>query len=151
MIKKVILFLIINFSALALGSMFTSEGVISSWYQNLPKAPWTPPGWLFGVAWTIIMICFSVYMAILLNKKSTPKIIALFCIQWVLNVSWNPIFFYFQQVLLGVIIILLLTVVVHIFLFYYRKVLGWNTIFILPYAIWLWIATSLNMYIYLNI
>lgn len=151
MIKKIILFLILNFSALALGSMFTSEGVISPWYLNLPKAPWTPPGWVFGVAWTIIMICFSIYMAFLWNKTNTTKLIVLFSIQWVLNVSWNPIFFYFQQVLLGVIVIFLLTLVVHIFLLYYRKMLGWNTLFIIPYAIWLWVATSLNLYIYLNL
>lgn len=63
MTYRLILFLILNFGALALGGLFTNNGVNSEWYTNLNKAPWTPPGWVFGFAWTTIMICFSIYMA----------------------------------------------------------------------------------------
>ena len=65
MILRILLFLIINFGGLFIGGLFTGEGVPSDWYQNLNKAPWNPPGWVFGAAWTTVMICFSVYMAIL--------------------------------------------------------------------------------------
>lgn len=63
MTTKLIIFLILNFTALGLGGLFTSSAVTGDWYQALNKAPWTPPGWVFGVAWTSIMICFSIYMA----------------------------------------------------------------------------------------
>ena len=99
MIKRILVFLLINFAALAIGSLFTNTGVSSDWYQNLNQAPWTPPGWVFGAAWTFIMVCFAIYMAFLWDKftnKST--LIALFSLQWILNVSWNPIFFKFQFV-----------------------------------------------------
>lgn len=43
MIKRIILFLVLNFAALAIGGLFTGDGVPSEWYQNLNKAPWTPP------------------------------------------------------------------------------------------------------------
>ena len=52
-LKFTILFLIINFGGLAIGNWFMNNGPISEWYLNLNKAPWTPPGWVFGVAWTI--------------------------------------------------------------------------------------------------
>ena len=65
---RLALFLIVNFGALGIGSLFTSEGSGSEWYQNLEKAPWNPPGWMFGAAWTTIMICFSIYMAFLWTK-----------------------------------------------------------------------------------
>ena len=149
MTKKIILFLILNFGALYLGSLFTTEGVSSNWYQELLKAPWTPPGWVFGAAWSLIMICFSIYLAYLYSLLESWKIITiLFVVQWVLNVSWNPTFFYFREIVLGLVIITLLLILVHIFLFKYYKTLSWKSIFILPYAIWLWIATSLNVYIY---
>ncbi|MDO6425299.1 TspO/MBR family protein, partial [Saccharophagus degradans] len=78
--------------------------------------PWTPPGWMFGVAWTTIMICFAIYMALLIPKTDNrKKIIGLFVIQWVLNTSWNPIFFYLQQTVLGLFVILSLTSIVSIF------------------------------------
>ena len=55
-------FLVVNFGGLAVGSWFTGPGVASDWYQGLDKAPWTPPGWGFGAAWTTVMIGFSWFM-----------------------------------------------------------------------------------------
>jgi benzodiazapine receptor len=148
MIKKILLFLVLNFSALAIGGLFTKKGVPSDWYQNLNKAPWTPPDWMFGAAWTLIMICFAVYMAYLLSTKmNRKKIILLFAIQWVLNVAWNPLFFHYQAALAGLIAISLLTILVAYFLFNYKKELKTKSLFIAPYLIWLLIATSLNFYI----
>lgn len=151
MIKRIVIFLVLNFVALGIGGMFTGAGVSSDWYQEMSKAPWTPPGWVFGAAWTTIMICFAVYMAQLLSLHIEKKpILMLFGLQWVLNTAWNPIFFYGQQVLLGLICIVLLSLVVAYFFFKYQKMLKWKTVFIAPYLIWLCIATSLNAYILFN-
>jgi tryptophan-rich sensory protein len=151
MILRTLLFLIINFAALGIGSLFTNSGVSSDWYQTLNKAPWTPPGWVFGAAWTTIMICFSIYMAsayeVVWNKK---VLITLFSVQWVLNVLWNPVFFYYHHVIGGLIIITALTLIVGIFLFRYGAVMKLKSLLILPYFFWLLIATSLNAYIFLR-
>ncbi len=148
MLLRVVVFLILNFTALGIGSIFTGKGVPSDWYQNLAKAPWTPPGWMFGAAWTTIMICFAIYMAYLWPQVNNKKfLIALFAVQWILNVSWNPVFFQMQQTLVGLLIILALTVVVGYFLMSYHGILKYKTLLIAPYFIWLLIATSLNAYI----
>lgn len=148
MIIRTIIFLVINFAALGIGGMFTGSGVPSEWYQNLNKAPWTPPGWVFGAAWTLIMVCFSVYMAYgwkHVNNRSLFLI--LFIFQWILNVLWNPVFFKFHAVLLGLIVITALTLLVAYFLFgNLRQIKVWSLL-VLPYFIWLLIATSLNAYI----
>ena len=150
MIKRVFLFLVLNFSALAIGGSFTGKGVPSDWYQNLDKAPWTPPGWVFGFAWTLIMICFAIYMAYLLvDASNRKKIILLYLFQWILNVAWNPVFFYFQEILVGFITISFLTVLITYFLFHFKNDLKIKSVFIAPYFIWLIIATSLNGYILL--
>jgi benzodiazapine receptor len=151
MIYRLILFLILNFGALAIGGFFTGKGVPSDWYSGLAKAPWTPPGWVFGFAWTSIMVFFSFYMAYLWPVAASKKIlIVLFLVQWVLNVSWNPAFFYYQNVLGGLIIISGLTLLVGIFLLFYWPQLKFKSILLLPYFVWLVIATSLNGYIYLK-
>lgn len=151
MIKRIVIFLVLNFMALGIGSLSTEAGVSSDWYQNMNQAPWTPPGWVFGAAWTSIMVCFAVYMAHLLSLHVDKKsVLILFAMQWVLNTAWNPIFFYGHQVLYGLVCIVLLTVVVAYFFFKYFNVLKWKTVFIAPYLIWLCIATSLNTYILLN-
>lgn len=148
---RLIVFLVINFAALAIGGLFTGSGVSSDWYQGLNKAPWTPPGWAFGAAWTTIMVCFSIYMAYLWPMiELKQKLIVLYLIQLVLNISWNPAFFYLQNVLLGLIIISFLTILVGYILNEYRSRLELKSILILPYFLWLLIATSLNAYILIN-
>ena len=100
---KIILFLILNFGALAIGSWLMRAAVMGDWYQSLNKAPWTPPGWVFGAAWTTIMICFSVYMSHLTESPVAKNVALLFGIQWVFNTAWNYIFFAQHWVLFGFI------------------------------------------------
>jgi len=148
MFYRIIIFLVLNFGALGIGGFFTGKGVPSEWYNNLDKAPWSPPGWVFGFAWTTIMICFSVYMAYAWNKVSDLKLLGiLFAIQWVLNIAWNPAFFYFHHVSIALVIISLLTVLVGYFLVNYWSDLKLYSLLIMPYFVWLLIATSLNAYI----
>lgn len=148
--KHIIIFLVINFAALSIGTWLMDNGPQTNWYLNLNKAPWTPPGWVFGVAWTTIMICFSIYMAYLFKIHSHLKLKILFSIQFVLNVSWNYVFFNQHLTTIGLINIILLTALVLKLLLDYSKPLKLKSIFILPYLIWLCIATSLNAYIVFN-
>ena len=145
---NIIGFLFLNFWALALGGLFAGSGAGSNWYAELNKAPWTPPWWVFGFAWTTIMLCFSVYMATLYAKtKSVKTVIILYAIQWMLNVAWNPIFFHLHNPIIGLIVIVALTSLVTYFLFRYRSSQKGFSLLLLPYVIWLFIATSLNAYI----
>ncbi len=147
MITRLALFLTLNFGALYIGSYFT-DASSSTWYENLNKAPWTPAGWVFGAAWTTIMICFSIYLAYLWPVvKNKSLLLFLFSIQWMLNVGWNPIFFYYNNILTGMLIITFLTMLVGFFLYHYWSDLKVKAVLILPYFIWLLIATSLNAYI----
>ncbi len=151
MLYKILLFLILNFLGLAIGGKFTGDGVPSEWYQSLNKAPWTPPGWVFGAAWTTIMICFSIYLGVLWKATSNNLLfIVFFLLALTLNVAWNPIFFHYHEVLLGLIVISVLTLVIAFYLFYYWNDVKYYSLLLLPYLIWLLIATSLNAYVYLN-
>ena len=147
-LKLCVVFLFLNFSALAFGSWLMDNGPMKSWYIDLNQAPWTPPGWVFGVAWTTIMICFSVYLAQLFKKSITINLILLYSIQLVLNISWNYIFFNQHAIGYGLACIIALTVIVFIFLISCRKLLQYKSLLIVPYFLWLLIATSLNAYIY---
>lgn len=148
--KAFVVFLIINFGALGIGSWLMNNGPQSEWYTSLYQAPWTPEGWVFGAAWTSIMICFSIYMAFLFLKEPSNKVKILFLVQFILNVSWNYVFFNQHWVGLGLAVIIGLTVVIALFLFLFKNTLQYKTLLILPYFIWLCIAVSLNAYILLN-
>lgn len=149
MIKQILVFLLLNFAALGLGSYFTSDGVISDWYVNLNKAPWTPPGWFFGVAWTTIMILFSVFMAAVWTKETNKNmVIGLYALQWMLNVGWNPVFFGWHYAGLGLLVITCLLILIGYLFFRFKEKINTYAYFILPYLLWMIVATSLNAYAY---
>jgi tryptophan-rich sensory protein len=149
-LKLTILFLIINFGGLAIGSRLMNNGPQTIWYNNLNQAPWTPPGWVFGVAWTLIMIFFSIYLAKLFVEENTLKLKIIFSIQFILNVSWNYIFFNQHLILFGLINIALLTSLLFFYFFNFSNKVDNYKYLLLPYMIWLCIATSLNLYILIH-
>ena len=151
MLFRLVVFLVINFGALAIGGYFTSDNVTSDWYQQMQKAPWTPPGWVFGAAWTTIMICFSFYMAYLWPEcKNKNLLIGLFVVQLILNIGWNMVFFFNHNVSGGLMMISGLTLLIGFMLFYYFQDLKLHGLLIAPYFIWLIIATSLNAFIWVK-
>tara|TARA_B110001469_G_scaffold38289_1_gene38158 strand:+ start:1241 stop:1702 length:462 start_codon:yes stop_codon:yes gene_type:complete len=148
--KAIFLFLLINFGGLAIGSWLMDGGATSLWYTTLNQAPWTPPGIVFGIAWTTIMVLFSIYLGILFQDENTKKNKILYGIQIILNVSWNFLFFNQHLVLLALINILFLTAIVFYFFFKGSKKTTKIKYLLLPYMIWLCIATSLNLYILIH-
>lgn len=147
-----ILFLVLNFGALAIGSLLIGNPATNEWYLAANKAPWTPPGWVFGAAWFSIMLLFSVFLWNMLAKLPSdkkPRFYAVFALQWLLNVAWNPVFFRWHFVFAGLVIIALLWLLVGGFTFWGFRKGGWNGLLMLPYFIWLGIATSLNAFILL--
>ena len=143
------IFLLANFSAWCVGSLLMGNPSTNEWYNSLDKAPWTPPGWVFGAAWTFIMIMFSFFMMFWISFSSKKKyVLGLYIVHWILNVIWNPLFFVEHKVVLAGIIILLLTALIAYFTWTGFTSKKWGIgFFVLPYLIWLLIASSLNWYV----
>ena len=141
-----LLFLAINFLGLYLGGLATGPGVQSEWYQNLNQAPWTPPGFVFGIVWTLIGITWSVIGTHLyFNHKE--ELDAYFG-GWLLNLVWNPFFFIFNKPIVSGIVIILLALSVFYNIDFLRKSGKFNlSLWGYLYFFWLMIATSLNWYI----
>lgn len=142
------LFAVLNFSGLAIGGLFTGPGVASQWYAELPQAPWTPPGWVFGAAWTVVMLGFSVFMGGAWTAASSPtekrRWAIDFALAWLLNVAWNPVFFTTHSLAGGLtILLLLMAVLLRMSRRPRRGLWRWG---VLPYGVWLSIATSLNLF-----
>jgi tryptophan-rich sensory protein len=140
-------FMAVNFLGLWLGGLATGPGVTSEWYTSLNQAPWTPPGWVFGLAWTIIGATFSVFMTNEWSDEENPLPRALFREALLLNIFWNYVFFG-QHTFGAAIMISTLSIIIFIMAHFTRIINGWGRmIWIMPYFIWLMIASSLNWYI----
>ena len=146
--QLIILFLIINFGGLYIGNLLMNNGPMSEWYIDLNQAPWTPPGWVFGVAWTSIMVCFSIYLAYLFDWQNSKFLRLFYAFQVLLNISWNYVFFNQHMTAFGLVVIVSLLIVILYYFFTFRvESLQKMRFLLLPYIIWLCIAISLNLYI----
>jgi tryptophan-rich sensory protein len=144
---KLFLFFILNFGALALGSYLMGEGPMGSWYTHLNKAPWTPPGWVFGAAWTLVMVCLSIFMNKALQFEALrTSILWIYGIQLALNILWNPLFFNLHWTGLALIEIITLVFVVGFMALKAKPYLPQATWLLTPYVAWLCIAITLNAY-----
>ena len=125
-----------------------NDGPRTEWYFTLNRAPWEPPGWVFGFAWTFIMLCFSWYLAVLFDNKVSKYLWLLYGFQVLLNVSWNWFFFNQHLIKIALVIIITLALVIAYYFFAFKKDrLQKARLLLLPYLIWLCLATLLNAYI----
>lgn len=134
------IFLLACGAAGATGGMFPP----SDWYQKLNKPSWTPPNWLFPVAWTTLYICMSAAAARVAMMPGAGVALALWALQIALNTLWTPVFFGLQRIRagMGVLVLLWLSVVgCTIALFQLDTIAG---LLFLPYVVWVSVAAALN-------
>lgn len=142
---RLLAFVVLNFGALAIGGLFTGPGVADPAYQQAHQAPWTPPGWVFGAAWTLVMLAYAWGCAVGLGRVTDKRtFLQLYALQWVLNVLWNPLFFYWGRSGWAWIEISLLFAVVALQFLLFRKEMREAAWGLVPYLVWLLVANSLN-------
>ena len=125
----------------------SNSGYENDWFASLLKPPFMPPGWAFGVAWTILYVLMGLALAIVLAAPATPlrrRALILFFTQLPINFAWSPVFFGAHDIGLGkiMIIVMLVTALAAASLFRrIRPVAGW---LLVPYLLWLCFAFALN-------
>lgn len=151
-IPKLLLSIIIVFIIGALGSVATASE-IPVWYAALAKPAWAPPNWLFGPVWTTLYVLIGIALFLVwrrgLEEEGVKVALTVFAVQLGLNLLWSLVFFGLQSILGGLVIILLLWIVIlaNIILFY--RISTWSGVILIPYLIWVSIASYLNYSIYL--
>ncbi len=130
-----------------LSGKFANSGYENRWFAALDKPGFMPPGWAFGVAWTILYILMALAFAMLLHARGARlrgMAIALFIVQLLLNLLWSPLFFRAHQVgpaLLLILVLLVLVVATTALFWRIRKGAG---LLMLPYIAWLAFASVLT-------
>src|SRR4028119_1610277 len=46
-----------------------NSGYGNGWFDALEKPALMPPGWVFGVAWTLLYICLGLALALILHAR----------------------------------------------------------------------------------
>ena len=138
------LFLLISLGG---GLLIGALNIPGAWYAGLGKPPGTPPGWVFGPAWTFlyILIGFAGWRIATFTPRGVRGLAFRFwALQMVLNFIWSPIVFSLHRLDIGLAVILTLLAVIIGFL-----ATSWRTdriaaILFIPYLIWVSFASYLN-------
>lgn len=127
-----------------LGTLFTQLGM--DWYATLTRPSEWVPAFVFPVVWTLNygVIAFILWKLIIENKLDAKKI-CLFVVNGVLNVLWCLVFFTLKQLLLGNILIVINTYFAYRLLNEIRKENALYGGLLTLYALWLSLATTLNL------
>jgi len=118
----------------------------SSFYEELTKPVFAPPGWLFPIAWTLLYTAMAVSMWFVLREMGQDRFIllGLYIAQLAVNLLWPYLFFVQQALGLSFFWLLLLWMLAAIMLYQFfreSKVAGW---LLVPYQLWLTFAAVLN-------
>lgn len=128
------------------GSIANINITSDSWYDELIKSSLNPPGFVFGIVWPILYLLMAI-----VSFQASEKIWKLFILQLILNAAWSWIFFYFQAPIIALLDIVFLIVINLKILSQLRSLSTLLFSLYLPYLLWLFFATFLNIsIIYLN-
>jgi benzodiazapine receptor len=131
-----------------IGSIFTTPS-IPGWYASLQKPWFTPPGWFIGAVWITLFTFMGIALYLVWQKGIAKNKMALgiFSVQIALNMLWSFLFFGLQSPLLGLVEILALWISIALNIWAFWKVDRRAAYLLLPYIVWVSVATTLNFYI----
>ena len=133
----------------AIGTVFTSPSL----YDDLQKPSFAPPNWLFAPVWITLFTLMGISLYLVLDKdlknKETKKGLIIFGIQLFLNTLWSFLFFGLKSPFYGLINIIVLEFFIAVTIFQFSKISKYAAMLLIPYIIWVTIATFLNYSIWL--
>jgi tryptophan-rich sensory protein len=130
-----------------LSGYLSNSGSSNAWFEALRKPGFMPPGWAFGLAWTLLYILIGISLAMLLHAKGAQKrerAIILFGLMLVINFAWSPVFFGMHKVTLSLSLIAAMIVCTIGLIFALWKIRIVAALLLYPYLGWLMFATALN-------
>lgn len=133
-------FLAACFAAGATGGMFPP----GDWYDGLRKPRWTPPNWLFPVAWTTLYLCMAFAGALVAMQPDNGLAMALWGLQIALNTLWTPVFFGLRRMGAGLGVLTALWAAVAATLWALWQVDLIAGLLFVPYLAWVTVAWALN-------
>jgi len=135
-----------------IGSIFTAPA-ISTWYATLEKPAFTPPNSVFAPVWITLYLLMAIAVFLIWRKGLDEKVLRrAFLIFWgqlIINILWSVVFFGLKSPLAGVITIIILWFAILLTLITFFKNSNVAGGLLVPYIVWVSIATYLNVGIWI--
>ena len=125
----------------------SGSGYGNAWFDSLQKPAIMPPGWAFGVAWTILYVLLGLALALVLHARgargrgpATPRFVG----QLLLNFAWSPLFFAYHEVGAAFWTIVAMTLLAAAAAGLFWRIRRAAALLMLPYIAWLCFAALLT-------
>jgi translocator protein len=130
-----------------LSGAVAGSGGGNPWFMGLEKPAIYPPPATFGIVWSILYLLMGVALAMIVTARGAAgrgAAIAVFAVQFVLNLAWSPVFFGMHQLTSGLILLVVIDLAVLLTIWLFYKVRPMAAYLLLPYLAWALFATALN-------
>lgn len=137
---SLVVFLMLVAATSVTGAMFR-PGV---WYETLAKPSWTPPNWVFPVAWTTLYVMIAVAGWLVYEREGIGAALVVWIVALLLNGLWSYLMFGQRQIGLAAADLTALWIAALVFI-----ILTWPedraaSLLFVPYLAWLTYAGALN-------
>ena len=126
---------------------------IDGWYRHLRKPAWTPPNWLFGPAWTLILALSAAagVLAWTWASSSGQRLVVgiSFAANAVFHLIWSPMFFRLKRPDLALVDVACLWATIVVMNRAAGAISPWAGALLVPYLAWVSYAAALNLAIVL--
>jgi tryptophan-rich sensory protein len=141
---------LVLFLGIASGRL-AGSGYGNPWFDALTKPEIMPPGWVFGLAWTILYVLMGISFAIILHARRArgrKSAITLFVLQLALNLAWSPLFFGAHRVESAFWLAVALVILAALTTLKFARIRPGAGLLMLPYVAWLVFAALLTFEIH---
>ncbi len=135
------IFLAASGAAAATGAFFMP----GKWYETLSKPSWTPPDWLFPVAWTVLYLSSSYAAARVSLLPGNASAMAFWAMQIAFNTLWSPLFFGLHKMRASLVVMAFLWIAVAGMLGTFLSLDLIAGLLVAPYLVWVSVAGALNL------
>lgn len=133
-------FALVTFAASSTGAIFPP----GAWYAALVKPEWTPPNWVFPLAWGVLYVIIALAGWLAWRVQGFGVSLKFWVAQLIFNAAWSYIMFGQHQIglaMLDIVLLWLMTVGFIVTVWTSSRAAG---LLFLPYLAWATFAGALN-------
>ena len=116
-------------------------------FDDNEKVFFQPPGYVFGIVWTILYMLIGIYLYKLVIGRKTNKyfkfMIVVLIINLLFNLSWTPVVNYYKQYISGIFMIAVMIMTTFLLITIDNNEM--TRVLLVPYLSWLFMALLLNI------
>jgi translocator protein len=130
-----------------LSGQLADSGPRNPWFATLIKPDVYPAPGLFGIVWSILYVLMGIALAMVITARGAELrrvAIAVFGVQFALNLSWSPVFFGMHRMETALYILGAMVIAVMVTIALFLQIRKVAALLMFPLLLWVMFATYLN-------